>query len=157
MDDSPAPQSAAMRNLPKTAKEFPINFAVFGLARTHRAVVGAMLSEVGLYLGQEILLMQLDLEVGQSQKCLRDLLCVDHSTIAKSVARLEKAGLVARRKAEYDERVSLITLTETGAELRQRVIEIWSRLEAIISAELTLGEQNKFIALADKLAASLEI
>lgn len=146
-----------MRYLPEIAKQFPVSLSIFGLVRTHKAVAASMLASIGLYPGQEILLMQLDAEEGQSQKALCNVLRVDHSTIAKSVSRLEKAGLVSRRKAEHDERVNLITLTSKGDELRKRVVQIWSELETVTISTLSRAEQKSFVTLAEKLAEGLEI
>ncbi|WP_198541543.1 MarR family winged helix-turn-helix transcriptional regulator [Mycobacteroides chelonae] len=143
-------------DLPEASKDSPLNYAIFGLARIHRATASAMFADIGLYVGQEIMLMRLDTTQGQSQKALCDLLRVDHSTVAKSVSRLEKAGLVVRSKAEYDERISLVTLTQKGAELRAKVIEIWSSLEALTTADLTESERAQFIRLAEKIAANIE-
>lgn len=145
-----------MRYVPKVVKQYPVGFAVAGMARARRALAASMLADIGLYPGQEILLMQLDHKQGQSQKSLSDFLRIDQSTVAKSVSRLEKAGLVTRRKAEHDERISLITLTGLGEELRRRVIEIWTELETATVSVLAPGEQHDLVLLAEKLALSLE-
>ncbi|MFD6197782.1 MarR family winged helix-turn-helix transcriptional regulator [Mycobacteriaceae bacterium NPDC060252] len=141
---------------PETAGDFPMSFAVFALARTHKAAAAAMLADIGLHIGQEVMLMQLDAEQGRSQKSLCDLLRADHSTVAKSVGRLQKAGLVTKTKAAYDERVSLVALTAKGVEIRQKALAIWSSLEEITAAGLTESEQRQFIKLAAKLAESID-
>ncbi|WP_205633283.1 MarR family winged helix-turn-helix transcriptional regulator [Mycobacteroides immunogenum] len=141
-----------MTDPPAAAHDFPVSFAVFALARIHRAAAG-MLSDIGLHLGQEIMLIQLNAAVGRSQKSLRELLRADHSTVAKSVARLQKAGLVTRSKADYDERVSLVTLTPAGAELREKALAAWAGLEDITVSRLTEPEQRQFVALAGKLVS----
>lgn len=156
MDDRTAPDALVIRDLPEVIKNFPVSSAIFGLSRTHRAAAAAMLADIGLYLGQEIVLMHLDPTRGQSQKSLCNLLRVDHSTVAKSVSRLEKADIVRRRRAEHDERVSLVTLTPKGVELREKVLQIWARLEAVTAPGLTEAERDQFTMLAAKLAASIE-
>lgn len=148
--------AAAVSDLPQTADDFAVSFAVFALARTHRAAAAAMLADIGLHLGQEIMLMQLDATQGQSQKSLCELLRADHSTVAKSVARLEKAGLVTKTKADYDERVSLVALTAKGVEIREKALAVWTKLEDITAAGLTESEQKQFTKLAAKLAASID-
>ncbi|MGL6235004.1 MAG: MarR family winged helix-turn-helix transcriptional regulator [Segniliparus sp.] len=148
--------ASSVPDLPEAANDFPVGFAIFGLARTHRSAAAAMLSEIGLHLGQEVMLMQLDGAQGRSQKSLCELLRADHSTVAKSVARLERAGLVTRSKAEHDERVSLVALTAKGVELREKVFEVWAKLEDITAAGLTEPEQKQFAVLAAKLAANID-
>lgn len=38
---------------------YPVSFAIFALARTHRALASQMLRGVGLFPGQEIMLLNL--------------------------------------------------------------------------------------------------
>src|SRR5687768_1136959 len=86
-------------------KQFPISFSIFALARSHRALASQLIRETGLFPGQEIILMQLFQQDGQSQNSLGRTLRLDHSTIAKSVRRLEEAGLITRNRSDEDGRV----------------------------------------------------
>lgn len=45
---------------------------------------------------------------------------VDTSVISRQVAQLAQAGLVARRPAEHDARVALVSVTESGLALLER-------------------------------------
>lgn len=154
--DRTAPEAATAANPPQTADDFPVSFYVFVLARTYRAAAAAMLTDIGLDPGQEILLMHLDTNQGQSQKSLRDSLRADHSTVAKSVARLQKAGLVTKTKAEYDDRFSLVALTPKGARIREKALAVWTKLEDITVARLTEPEQRQLTTLVAKLAATVD-
>ncbi|MFB5676848.1 MarR family winged helix-turn-helix transcriptional regulator [Paenibacillus terreus] len=115
-----------------------------------------MLREAGLYPGQEIVLMQLWHRDSQSQNSLSRSLRLDHSTIAKSVRRLEEAGLVTCSRSEEDKRVTIVSLTQAGREFEPKVIEAWSKLEEITTQVLNDEEKMLFTALAHKIAASLE-
>ena len=91
---------------------FPLSWSIFGVARSHRALAAALLVPLGLYPGQELMLMELFAHDGRSQRQLGELLRLDHSTVAKSVQRLERAGLVTRSRSAADGRVTLVHLTE---------------------------------------------
>ncbi|AKU14890.1 MarR family winged helix-turn-helix transcriptional regulator [Luteipulveratus mongoliensis] len=136
-------------------ERYPVGFAIFGLARTHRALAASMLREMGLFPGQEIMLMQLWDNDGQSQNALGRTLGLDHSTIAKSVKRMADAGLVTRARSTTDGRVTVVSLTDAGRALERRVDAMWARLEELTDAGATAEERAQFVALARKLELNL--
>ena len=83
--------------------DYPVSFAIFALARSHRAKAASMLADIGLFPGQEILLMQLAEKDGKPQKSLCESIGLDHSTVAKSVARLERDGAIDHAFGARDE------------------------------------------------------
>lgn len=138
------------------ADQHPVSFAIFALARSHRALAGQMLRKVGLFAGQEILLMHLWDQDGQSQNCLGRTLRLDHSTVAKTVRRLEDAGLVTRRRSKEDGRVTIVSLTQAGRDLQTKVFDVWSRLENITTEGLTEQEKELFVTLSQKVASKVD-
>lgn len=138
------------------ATAYPISFAVFALARAHKSAAAALLSELGLYPNQEILLMRLWEQDGQSQKELVDSLGLDHSTVVRSVQRMEAAGLLTRSKSAEDGRVTLVHLSDRGRELRASALAVWAELESRSSRALSPREQSEFIALAGTIASHLD-
>ncbi len=68
----------------------------------------------------EILLMELSGVEHRTQGDLVRTLMVDHSTVAKSLRRLEAGGLVARRPSSEDRRVVIVSLTDAGLALVER-------------------------------------
>jgi DNA-binding MarR family transcriptional regulator len=108
----------------------PVSWAVMQLAHRQRAVAAQHLAGLGLFPGQELVLAQLWSTDGLSQKEISSRLGHDHSTIAKSVQRLERGGLVRRTRSAADGRVTLVELTDAGRALEQPVREIWLQLES---------------------------
>lgn len=100
----------AIENEISAVTQFPISFSIFSLARFHHRIAGQLLREAGLYPGQELVLMQLWHRDSQSQNSLLRSLRLDHSTIAKSVRRLEDVGLVTCSRSEEDKRVTIVSL-----------------------------------------------
>ncbi|MDF2652690.1 MAG: MarR family transcriptional regulator [Paenibacillus sp.] len=146
----------AIENEISSVTHFPVSFSIFSMARSHYRNAGQLLREAGLYPGQELVLMQLWHRDSQSQNSLSRSLRLDHSTIAKSVRRLEDAGLVTCSRSQEDKRVTIVSLTQTGREVEPRVIQAWSKLEEITTKVLNDEEKIQFVALAQKIAASLE-
>lgn len=115
-----------------------------------------MLQELGLFPSQELMLIQLWDADGQSQKALGEKQGFDHSTIAKSVRRLENAGLVRREKSPDDGRVTLVYLTEAGMALERRTYAVCEELERRTVHGLTTEEQAQLIAISRKILPNLE-
>ncbi|MEE1758252.1 MarR family winged helix-turn-helix transcriptional regulator [Streptomyces sp. SP17KL33] len=133
-----------------------MSFTIFGLARRHRALAAEMLRDLGLYPGQEIMLLQLWENDGQSQNSLGRTLGLDHSTVAKSVRRLEEAGLVVRARSARDRRTTIVTLTQAGRNLESAVTEVWARLEECTVAGFSAAERQAFVLLARRIEANLD-
>jgi DNA-binding MarR family transcriptional regulator len=137
-------------------QRFPINFAIFSLARSHRGLAAHLLRDIGLYAGQEIMLMQLWEQDEQSQQSLGRTMRLDHSTVAKSVRRLEDAGLVTRSRSPKDGRVTLVKLTKAGRELVAKGAAVWTEMERITAKGLTEQEKELLISLSQKISANME-
>ena len=136
------------------AKVAPVSTAIMRLAHQQRAVAATRLAALGLFPGQELVLAQLWAADGRSQKELVESLQLDHSTIAKYVQRLEKAGLVDRTRSSVDGRVVLVSLTAAGRALEHPVHEIWADLEARWAGRLSPAELVQFSELAYSLASN---
>lgn len=130
----------------------PVSAAIMRLAHEQRAAAAGRLAGLGLFPGQELVLAHLWASDGRSQKELVDSLRLDHSTIAKSVQRLERAGLVDRTRSPADGRVMLVSLTAAGRALETPVREIWADLETRWSARLSPSDLAQFAELARTLS-----
>ena len=99
-------------SVPSCAQGGKLSYAIFTLARAHRGYAAELLRELGLHPGQELLLMQLLDRDGQTQSELLDSVGLDHSTVSKSLGRMEEARAdfhaAARLTANRRERDLLI-------------------------------------------------
>lgn len=139
---------SAGRRLPAVPAEGRLSFAVFQLARAHRGRAASMLRAMNLHPGQELLLMQLFDRDGQTQSELLESVGLDHSTISKSVHRMQDAGLLVGERSPDDGRVTIVRLTDKGRAMRQPISEMWAALEAESTRGLSAGEIEAFIATA---------
>ncbi|MET7746802.1 MarR family transcriptional regulator [Streptomyces sp. NPDC005385] len=140
---------------PKTAGEGPLSYAIFQLARTHRAHAAAMLRTMNLHPGQELLLMQLFDQDGQTQADLLERAGLDHSTVSKSLRRMQEAGLLTREPAAHDRRAMVVHLTDAGRALEGPIADMWRTLEQISVRDLTPEQIQAFTACANIIAASV--
>ncbi|WP_280161053.1 MarR family winged helix-turn-helix transcriptional regulator (plasmid) [Priestia megaterium] len=134
----------------------PVNNAILALVRSHRIEAANLLRELGLFPGQELMLMQLWTKDNQSQNSLGKMFRHDHSTIAKSVKRLEEAGLVTRSQSEEDKRVVIVSLTQAGRDLEGRVMDAWKNLERNTTKGISEEEQALFLTIVQKMVTNFE-
>jgi len=132
-----------------------LGYLMFQICRAHRNKAQELLSELGLYTGQEILLMHLWLEDGLTQTALAERLCIQRATLTKTLDRLEQAGLVARRPDDEDRRVTRVHITDKGQELRRSIERVWREVEAQSFGNLSLEEHNTLRRLLEKAYANL--
>lgn len=96
---------------------------------------------LGLYCGQDALLLHLAHEEGQTQVQLAQRMSCEPQTINKALQRMQKAGLVERRSDPEDGRLTRVYLTPHGRTLLQPLQEIVSSCEQRLTAGLTREER----------------
>lgn len=133
----------------------PLSHAIFRVARVHKALAARLLRETGLHPGQELVLMTLWQQGPQRQVDLVQSLDSDAPTMARSLSRLEKSGLIRRRPSDVDRRAVIVEATEASRELRHRVESAWSELERLTTATLPPARRSELLALLNDLEKGL--
>ncbi len=138
----------AITQPPSAARAGHLSYAIFALARVHRAAAARMLRGLGLHPGQELVLMQLFDRDGQAQSELLDSVGLDHSTLSKSLRRMQEAGLVTRRPSEHDRRALNVWLTDRGRAMREPIERMWAALEEMSTRNVDEEAIRSFVATA---------
>ena len=99
------------------------------VCRAHRGNVGALLSGVGLHVGQEMVLLELWKEDGLKGGELADRLGVEPPTVTRMIRRMESCGFLERRPDPADARSFRVHLTDKGRALEEPVARIWREVE----------------------------
>ncbi|MFJ7999220.1 MarR family winged helix-turn-helix transcriptional regulator [Streptomyces sp. NPDC096310] len=141
--------------LPNAAGEGRLSYAIFQLARVHRGHAAAMLRAMNLHPGQELLLMQLFDRDGQTQAELLERVGLDHSTVSKSLRRMQEAGLLTREPAPHDRRVMVVHLTDAGRALQEPITDMWRTLEQVSVRDLTPEQVEMFTTCARLIEKSV--
>ncbi len=130
-------------------------FALAKVCRAHRGNVGGMLAEVGLHVGQEMVLIELWQADGLRGGELACRLGVEPPTVTKMLRRLENFGLVERRPDPDDARSFQVHLTSEGRELEDPVSRCFVRAEEKTLAGLDPSERRDLARLLAKMRAGL--
>ena len=140
---------------PKVVKDNVLSYMIFQVARTHRGLAGELLRPMGLYPGQEILLMQLWDKDAQTQSELIARMGIDASTVTKMVQRLEAQGHITRTQSETDRRAFIVTLSPSGKKLRVKVEKMWTDLNDATVKNLSKTDEKLLTELLHKAYSSL--
>ena len=153
--DASGPETPATVPVPSAARGGPVSHAIFRLARLHRMFAGQLLRSVGLHPGQELVMMHL-WELGpQRQADLVRLIDSDAATMTRTIRRLEQAGFVRRSPSPTDRRASIIEPTAASQALRAQVEEVWTRLEDLVTADMSADEQAAALHTLERLEHNL--
>lgn len=86
---------------------------------------------------------------------LYEALLISSGGITNRLDRLERAGLIERKKHPTDRRATLVTLTEQGLTLINAMLPLHIANEERVLAGLSLAEQQQLDLLLGKLLQSL--
>jgi DNA-binding MarR family transcriptional regulator len=99
-------------------------FPLYAASRAMTRAYTPLLEPVGLTYPQYLALLALWADDGITVGELGRRLRLDSGTLTPLLKRLEAAGLVSRRRDPDDERRVVLTVTETGWELRRAVAHV---------------------------------
>ena len=130
-------------------------YALAKVCKAHRGNVGGLLAELGLHVGQEMVLIELWQSDGLRGGELACRLGVEPPTVTKMLRRLEGLGLVERSPDPDDARSFRVSLTEGGRALEGPVSRCWERAEEKTFAGLDAAERRDLGRLLAKVRAGL--
>lgn len=110
------------------------------------------LDEIELTYTQYIAMMALWEEESLTVKELGKRLFLDSGTLTPLLKKMEKLGLVTRRRDTHDERNVIVTVTEKGFEVREKAVSIPEKLMKCIN--LSEPEARELYVILRKLLAS---
>ena len=88
------------------------------------------LDEIGLTYTQYITMMAVWEHEELSVKELGELLFLDSGTLTPVLKTLEKKGLLSRKRSSEDERILIVTLTESGTKLKEQAVEVPFKMQS---------------------------
>lgn len=135
--------------------EESVSFRIALACRAHRNLAAGSLAQLGLYVGQELILAQLWHEDGVTQSCLAGQVGVDLSTMTKALQRMERYGLIERRSDTEDIRATRIFLTEQGRALQPQITALWQTLEERTLTGFTCDERAFLAKLLQRVQQNL--
>ncbi|MET0379999.1 MAG: MarR family transcriptional regulator [Spongiibacteraceae bacterium] len=122
-------------------------FALYATTNRMTRLYQPLLAELGITYPQYLVLLVLWEQAPRSVGAIGQELDLDSGTLTPLLKRLETAGFVTRIRDTADERRVIISLTEAGAQLRERAAEIPGQLACRVQLSraeaIALREQLK--------------
>jgi MarR family transcriptional regulator, organic hydroperoxide resistance regulator len=122
-------------------------FAIHAASRAMIAAYQPLLEALDITYPQYLVLLTLWEEDGARVSRIGERLYLDSATLTPLLKRLEKRGLLERRRSAVDERVVEIFLTATGKRLKRKALDVahgfFCKLQLPLSEATRLREQLK--------------
>lgn len=93
------------------------------------------LDDIGLTYTQYITMMAMWEHGELSVKKLGEYLFLDSGTLTPVLKTLEKKGFLSRKRSLEDERILVVTLSDSGKELREKAVDIPFKMQGCISID----------------------
>ena len=129
-------------------------YLVNHLARLFARGLAARIKPLGLTIGTFPALLELWDKDGLTQKQLVERLDIEQATMANTLARMERDGLVTRRKDETDGRVQRVWLTDRARALQTPATAAAMQENAATLSALSTEEQAQFLSLMQRIIAA---
>lgn len=125
----------------KTSAGYLVNH----LSRIFAQGLQAEIASLGIVTGQFPALLALWERDGQTQRDLVQQLDVEQATLANTLTRMERDGLIVRKEHPLDARAKTIHLTEKAKALRAPAIAAAEKTNARLLAPLSETQQAQFL------------
>lgn len=132
-------------------------FRLYTAARLITSAYHPYLSKIGITYPQYLVLMVLWEKDHQPVNDIAHQLLLETNTITPLLQRMEKAGLVDRKKGEEDSRQTIVSLTHAGKQMQEKAKDIPLCLGQDIACK-NIGEEEyrALIPLLDQLIEALK-
>jgi DNA-binding MarR family transcriptional regulator len=105
-----------------------LNQAIRLLSLRHRARAASLLASLGLHVGQEALLLELDRSGPRIQAQLSEALGCEPPSVTLMTRKLEASGHIKRTPDPADKRATVVALTGSGEALVGQIRQLWLTL-----------------------------
>lgn len=133
------------------SKDHSAGYLVNHLARVFARGLAARIKPLGLTIGTFPALLELWEEDGLTQKQLVERLDIEQATMANTLARMERDGLITRLKDATDGRVQRVWLTDHARALEAPATEAALAENTAALAPLSSEEQSLFLTLMRRI------
>lgn len=126
---------------------FPLYAAAKEVVRRYRP----FLEPLGLTYTQYIAMMVFWEHKSISVGKLGEMLCLDSGTLTPMLKKMENAGLITRQRAQEDERVVTVRITEKGEALRDQALDVPLKMQNCVS--ISAEEAAELVRLLKKIVS----
>lgn len=126
------------------------------MARKFAAALQHEMHDLGLAPAQFMVLAEMLDGDGLTQRELMERLEVEQATMANTLARMERDGLVTRVASKEDRRARQVFVTEKGRDVREAAMEMAMKVNAKATSGLSEEETKMFLDLMKRVIEALK-
>ena len=136
------------------SKNSSAGYLVNHLSRLFAKGLQGRIVPYGIVVGQFPILLELWEKDGVTQRTLLSKLDIEQATLANTLTRMERDGLIKRKKHPSDARSQLIWLTGKAHLLKSAAHQAATAQNAAVLSVLSKTEQEQFLDLMQKMIAA---
>lgn len=136
-------------------KQDSAGYLINHVARLFARELQLGIAPLGIVVGQFPILLELWQKDGVSQKQLLENIDVEQATLANTLNRMERDGLIKRTKSQKDARVQLIWLTDKAAVIRDQAYEVALDVNARALKDIPQNELEIFMNVMRRVISGL--
>ena len=126
------------------------------MARLFAAGLQRRVAPLGLAPAQFMVLLELWQDDGLTQRDLVERLDVEQATMANTLARMDREGLITRRRSETDRRARVVEITPKARAMREAAIAAAKAQNEAALAGLTGTERDELLRLMRKVIGAMK-
>jgi len=130
-------------------------FLFHTLNRGYHCCINKISNEIGLSKGQPPVLLFLGRENSRTQKELADFLNIRPASMTDVLQRMEKNGLVERKRGESDLRTMHVTITDKGRKKSEEFLQKERSLDELFFKGFEKEEKDLFLQMFAKMTENL--
>lgn len=142
--------------MPPLVREESAGYLTNWAARLFARAIDRKLKPLGLSSGHLPVFFALAGGAAMTQTALARAAAIEQPTMAATLARMERQGLITRKKDPDDRRSSLVTLSPAAREKLPAVMEAVNAVNATALAGLPPNDQARFLESLKAVIATLE-
>jgi DNA-binding MarR family transcriptional regulator len=136
-------------------KNTSAGFLINILARSFAKQLHAQIAPLGIVPGQFPILLELWEKEGQTQRDMLVKLQIEQATLANTLNRMERDGLIKRTKHLSDGRAQQVWLTNKTRNIKTEALSAASRINTAAMVDLSDDEKQQLINLMQTVVARI--
>ena len=120
--------------------------------RNYFLYLNRALAPFGLNSSQYQFILNLFDNPGITQDKLPELICINKSNVARTLAQLEKKGLIRREVNQDDKRTATVFLTQRAHELYPQILAVIKAWDEAVTGVLSEREKKNLLELMQRVA-----
>ena len=130
-------------------------FRLYTASRLVAGAYGPYFEQLGITYPQYLVLLVLWEKDHQPVNDIAKRLLLETNTVTPLLQRMEKAGLIDRKRGEKDTRQRIVSLTDRAIRMREEALDIPANLSKEIARFVPIDELTALIPVLDKLIQGL--